>query len=302
MVPFEVTIVTNVTTIADLGWSNSYQGPAVPFLATGFGAFLMRQAFLTFRTTCATPPLRRLRALAVHDEGGGAAAPPRGSGAVGVRASGPGTSTSGPSSSPKTTSSARCRSSKQLQGLSIDQINVTFAGAVIAVLPLVILLLAFQKQLVRADRRCGEGLSHDGAKERSAGVPLATMPALPGSRSRPASAGAQTSKCPPSALKKASKPVEITFWHSRPENETTLQALTEQFNTSQSDVKVNLVNQVSYDDTFTKYKAGLSSGTSTWCSCRRPSSSRWSTRRASCRRVCAPRPTSTASPTSCPES
>ena len=32
---------------------------------------------------------------------------------------------------------------------SIDQINITFAGAIIAVLPLVILLLVFQKQLVR---------------------------------------------------------------------------------------------------------------------------------------------------------
>ena len=47
MVPFEVTIVTNVTTISDLGWYNTYAGLAVPFLATGFGAFLMRQAFLT---------------------------------------------------------------------------------------------------------------------------------------------------------------------------------------------------------------------------------------------------------------
>src|SRR3954451_931432 len=47
MVPFEVTIVTNVSTISDLGLYNSYAGLAVPFLATGFGAFLMRQAFLT---------------------------------------------------------------------------------------------------------------------------------------------------------------------------------------------------------------------------------------------------------------
>ena len=38
---------------------------------------------------------------------------------------------------------------KQLRGLSIDQVNITFAGAIIAVLPLVILLLVFQKQLVR---------------------------------------------------------------------------------------------------------------------------------------------------------
>ena len=46
MVPFEVTIVTNVDTISHLGLYNSYAGLAVPFLATGFGAFLMRQAFL----------------------------------------------------------------------------------------------------------------------------------------------------------------------------------------------------------------------------------------------------------------
>src|SRR5438477_6533974 len=44
MVPFEVTIVTNIATINDLGWFNTYAGLAVPFLATGFGAFLMRQA------------------------------------------------------------------------------------------------------------------------------------------------------------------------------------------------------------------------------------------------------------------
>ena len=35
MVPFEVTIVTNVATISDLGWYNTYAGLAVPFLATG---------------------------------------------------------------------------------------------------------------------------------------------------------------------------------------------------------------------------------------------------------------------------
>ncbi|HUV10267.1 MAG TPA: ABC transporter permease subunit, partial [Acidimicrobiia bacterium] len=38
---------------------------------------------------------------------------------------------------------------KQLRNTSIDQINVTFAGVVIAVLPLAFLLIVFQKQLVR---------------------------------------------------------------------------------------------------------------------------------------------------------
>jgi sn-glycerol 3-phosphate transport system substrate-binding protein len=75
----------------------------------------------------------------------------------------------------------------------------------------------------------------------------------------PAAAGGGS--CPLSALKKAKKPVEITMWHSMPQaNGETLQKLTEEFNSSQSNVKVSLVNQVTYDDTFTKYKAGLSSG------------------------------------------
>ena len=46
MIPFEVTFITNLATVTWLGWFNTYQGLAVPFLATGFGIFLLRQAFL----------------------------------------------------------------------------------------------------------------------------------------------------------------------------------------------------------------------------------------------------------------
>ncbi len=38
---------------------------------------------------------------------------------------------------------------RELYNTSFSQVNVTFAGVVIAVIPLVILLLLFQKQLVR---------------------------------------------------------------------------------------------------------------------------------------------------------
>ena len=77
----------------------------------------------------------------------------------------------------------------------------------------------------------------------------------------PATAASGSGSCQVSSLKKASKPVQITFWHSMTrENETTLKAVTDDFNASQSDVKVTLVNQVSYDDTRTKYDAGLKSG------------------------------------------
>lgn len=46
MIPAEVTIVANYELIEGLGWLNSYQGLVVPFLATAFGTFLLRQAFL----------------------------------------------------------------------------------------------------------------------------------------------------------------------------------------------------------------------------------------------------------------
>jgi sn-glycerol 3-phosphate transport system permease protein len=46
MIPLEVTFITNLDTMSSLGWFNTYEGLAVPFLATGFGIFLLRQAFL----------------------------------------------------------------------------------------------------------------------------------------------------------------------------------------------------------------------------------------------------------------
>lgn len=47
LVPLEATLVVNFDTIDGLGWINTYQGLAVPFLATAFGVFLLRQVFLT---------------------------------------------------------------------------------------------------------------------------------------------------------------------------------------------------------------------------------------------------------------
>lgn len=46
MLPIEVTLIANVETIRTLGWFNSYQGLAAPFLASAFGTFLIRQGFL----------------------------------------------------------------------------------------------------------------------------------------------------------------------------------------------------------------------------------------------------------------
>lgn len=46
MIPWEATIIPNYMTIRTLGWLDTYQGLAVPFLATAFGTFLLRQAFM----------------------------------------------------------------------------------------------------------------------------------------------------------------------------------------------------------------------------------------------------------------
>src|SRR6202022_2594721 len=45
-IPWEATIIPNYLTVRDIGWLDTYQGLAVPFMATAFGTFLLRQAFL----------------------------------------------------------------------------------------------------------------------------------------------------------------------------------------------------------------------------------------------------------------
>jgi sn-glycerol 3-phosphate transport system permease protein len=151
MVPFEVTIVTNLTTINDLGWYNSYQGLAVPFLATGFGAFLLRQAFLQVP--------RDLQDAASLDGYGHwkfmtRVAVPLARPAIGALSVfaflGAWNQYLWPLLVTKDEKYRTVQIGlKQLRATSIDQVNVTFAGVVIAALPLVILLLLFQKQLVR---------------------------------------------------------------------------------------------------------------------------------------------------------
>jgi sn-glycerol 3-phosphate transport system permease protein len=151
MVPFEVTIVTNLQTMNSLGWLDTYQGLAVPFLATGFGAFLLRQAFLQVP--------RDLQDAASMDGYGHLR--------FMVRVAVP---LARPAVAALTvfaflaawnqylwpllvTEDDRLRTVqiglKQLRQTELDQVNVTFAGAIIAAVPLLILLVFFQKQLVR---------------------------------------------------------------------------------------------------------------------------------------------------------
>jgi sn-glycerol 3-phosphate transport system permease protein len=153
MIPFEVTFITNLDTISSLGWFNTYEGLAVPFLATGFGIFLLRQAFLQipsdlqeaarldgyghwrFMLRVAVPLARpSLAALGVFSFL-----------AAWNQYLWPLLATGG--TTPLNTVQIGL---KQLVGTQADQIPVALAGAVIAFVPLVILLLIFQKQLVRS--------------------------------------------------------------------------------------------------------------------------------------------------------
>lgn len=47
MIPFELTVIPNFQLVSSWGWANTYQGLAVPFLASAFGVFMLRQFFLT---------------------------------------------------------------------------------------------------------------------------------------------------------------------------------------------------------------------------------------------------------------
>jgi sn-glycerol 3-phosphate transport system permease protein len=151
MIPLEVVFFTNFRTVHSLGMYNNYAGLTVPFLATGFGAFLIRQAFLT------TP--QDLRDAAALDGCGHfrflwRVAVPLARPAIAALAVFSFLTAWGQYLWPLiVTKDDRYRTVqvglRQLRGTSIDQINVTFAGVVLASIPLLVLLLVFQKQLVR---------------------------------------------------------------------------------------------------------------------------------------------------------
>ncbi|MCS7462043.1 carbohydrate ABC transporter permease [Paenibacillus doosanensis] len=46
MIPWEVTMIPNYLTVKSWGWLDTYEGLIVPFLASAFGTFLLRQFFM----------------------------------------------------------------------------------------------------------------------------------------------------------------------------------------------------------------------------------------------------------------
>jgi sn-glycerol 3-phosphate transport system permease protein len=151
LLPIEVTLVVNARTIRSWDWLNSIQGLTAPFLASAFGIFLIRQAFLSipkdlsdaarldgyshwrFMWRVAVPvsrPAVASFALVALLTAWGQYTWPR-------------LAVTDTSWEPLQTRLA------SLTVQNIDRSNIGFAGALIASVPIFILLVIFQRQLIR---------------------------------------------------------------------------------------------------------------------------------------------------------
>lgn len=151
MLPIEVTLIANVETIRTFGWFNSLQGLTAPFLAAAFGTFLIRQGFLGipddlrdaaeldgyghlgFLWNVAVPVTRPIIAsftvisfLAAWNQ----YLWPR---AIVTREAWDTIQIALP----------------KFAGENINQLNLGFAAAIIAALPILVILLLFQRHLIR---------------------------------------------------------------------------------------------------------------------------------------------------------
>ncbi len=151
MVPAEATIIANVDTIQSLGIIDSYPALIMPFLAAAFGTFLIRQVFLSVP--------RDLRDAAALDGLGHwgfmwKVAVPLARPAIGAFAVFSFLSAWNQYLWPLlVTNTDRYRTVqiglRQLASTNIDEINLIMAGTVIAALPIFLVLLLFQRQLIR---------------------------------------------------------------------------------------------------------------------------------------------------------
>ena len=153
LVPLEATLVVNRRTVDSLGWLNSFQGLAVPFLATAFGTFLLRQVFLQIP--------KELREAAQMDGLGHLGfmwevalplvRPSLGAlGLVSFLASW--NQFLWPNLITTEEDMHTVQTGLKLLNASvpdIERFNVPIAGTVIAALPIVLVLILFQRQLVR---------------------------------------------------------------------------------------------------------------------------------------------------------
>lgn len=150
MVPLEVAIIPNFQTIQWLGWIDTYPGLVAPFLATGFGTFLLRQHFLTIpselRDAAEMDGYGHLRFLV-------SIVMPLAAGALATLAIFAFLQAWNQYLWPLLVTNDPDMRTVQIgiasEAQKLDKINVAFAGTVIAFLPMVLLVVAFQRYLVR---------------------------------------------------------------------------------------------------------------------------------------------------------
>jgi sn-glycerol 3-phosphate transport system permease protein len=151
LVPLEVTLVVNRRTVDSLGWLNTYPGLAAPFLATAFGTFLLRQVFMTLP--------RDLRDAAAIDGVGHLGflrhvALPLVRPTLGALALFSFLSTWNQYLWPRLIITQADMNTVQsglrlLAQTNLDKPNLVMAGTVIAAVPIFVVLVIFQRQLVR---------------------------------------------------------------------------------------------------------------------------------------------------------
>jgi sn-glycerol 3-phosphate transport system permease protein len=152
LVPSEVTVVINERTADSLGWINSFQGLIVPSLASTFGVFLVRQVFLQLpgelREAASLDGVGHLRFL--WEVAAPLSRPTLG--ALGLFTFlGTWNAYLWPS---QVIRGDRAHETIQiglerLKNNDISKINLVTGGLVVAALPIFIMLVLFQRQLVR---------------------------------------------------------------------------------------------------------------------------------------------------------
>lgn len=151
MLPLEVTLIPNVQTIRAWDWLNSYPGLVAPFLATAFGTFLIRQGFmgipLDLKDAAALDGfghLAFLRRVAIP-----VTRPVIASFAVIAFLSAWNQYTWPRAVVTEDRWQTVQIGLKSLAASKVEQNNIGFAAAIIAAIPVLILLIVLQRQLIR---------------------------------------------------------------------------------------------------------------------------------------------------------
>lgn len=151
LLPIEVTLVVNARTVRSWDWLNSIQGLTAPFLASAFGIFLIRQAFLGIPRDLSDAAVldgyshwRFMWRVAVP-----VCRPAVASFALVALLTAWGQYTWPRLAVTDTTWEPLQIRLASLTVQNIDRSNIGFAGALIASVPIFILLVIFQRQLIR---------------------------------------------------------------------------------------------------------------------------------------------------------